>query len=711
MATFRRLRTSWLQVLIMSGLRSTFVLRLLMPLGLLWATGLAAQVLDPPSLRCVSVSPAGDVILTWVIPPDPNGIFANYEIYHSSASAGPYSLVHSEPVYGQNTWFHVGAGADLAPQYYYMVTLSTSPPPNASLPGPVIASMFLTVNQSTPLGSAVVDWTVMSTPLQPTANPAQAISMEYPIGTWAQVGTVNDPLSYYEQVVSVCDDSLTFRVSVTDAIGCVSNSNLAGGQFQDVTPPSIPVMSWLSVDTATNQTIVDWAASPEGDTDGYIVVLITSGGNIVIDTIFGQNNTQYVWPGSTAGAGVESYTIAAFDTCLTGTPPSPNTSAAPVPSHSTMFASVAYDKCGGEITVNWTPYVGFPVQAYQVYAQFNEGAVYLLGTFPSSAVSAPHPNVQPFYEYCYVVKALEAGGTRTSLSNKICRTTDYPPVPLSNYLSVATVLGPELVQVVDQVDISAQVRRYRLERSFNGEPWVQIASAPGGPAPVVVFNDEDVETDLRSYNYRILVDDSCGNEVLQSNTGNTIHLIAEAGLDGFNRLRWNGYEDWAGTVSGYNVYRSIGNDPQALIATTSSLDWDHEDDVRALIATNGNFCYTIEAVEAGNPSGQDAISVSNTACAVQNAEVWIPNAFIAGGYNNSFKPVIAYVDVVNYELTIFNRWGQSFWTTDDPDKAWDGTYNGEYVPQGVYAYYCAFQNGAGQRQEKRGTVTFIWGQE
>ena len=89
MATFRRLRTSWLQVLIMSGLRSTFVLRLLMPLGLLWATGLAAQVLDPPSLRCVSVSPAGDVILTWVIPPDPNGIFANYEIYHSSASAGP----------------------------------------------------------------------------------------------------------------------------------------------------------------------------------------------------------------------------------------------------------------------------------------------------------------------------------------------------------------------------------------------------------------------------------------------------------------------------------------------------------------------------------------------------------------------------------------------------------------------------------------------
>ena len=86
MATFRRVRTSWLQVLIMSGLRSPSVLRSLLSLCMLSASGLSAQVLDPPSLRCVSVSPAGDVILTWVIPPDPNAIFANYEIYHSSAS-------------------------------------------------------------------------------------------------------------------------------------------------------------------------------------------------------------------------------------------------------------------------------------------------------------------------------------------------------------------------------------------------------------------------------------------------------------------------------------------------------------------------------------------------------------------------------------------------------------------------------------------------
>ena len=77
----------------------------------------------------------------------------------------------------------------------------------------------------------------------------------------------------------------------------------------------------------------------------------------------------------------------------------------------------------------------------------------------------------------------------------------------------------------------------------------------------------------------------------------------------------------------------------------------------------------------------------------------------------SDKPVIAFVDVKGYELTIINRWGQEIWTTNDPDMAWKGLVDGSYVPQGMYAYYCAFQNGAGRKYEERGTVTFLWGQE
>jgi gliding motility-associated-like protein len=181
-------------------------------------------------------------------------------------------------------------------------------------------------------------------------------------------------------------------------------------------------------------------------------------------------------------------------------------------------------------------------------------------------------------------------------------------------------------------------------------------------------------------------------------------------LDGFNTLNWNGYGTWAGAVSGYAIYRSIGDGPFSLIGINGPGQWNYTDDVRALFTTNGRFCYQVEAREVGNPV-VDAVSMSNVACAIQQEEVWIPNAFIAGGVNDTFKPVIAYVDVVNYEFTIFNRWGQPFWTTSDPEVAWDGYLNGEPVPQGIYGYYCGFQNGEGRREDRRGTVTFIWGQE
>ncbi|MCB9166363.1 MAG: gliding motility-associated C-terminal domain-containing protein [Flavobacteriales bacterium] len=125
--------------------------------------------------------------------------------------------------------------------------------------------------------------------------------------------------------------------------------------------------------------------------------------------------------------------------------------------------------------------------------------------------------------------------------------------------------------------------------------------------------------------------------------------------------------------------------------------------------TNGRFCYFVEANETGDPSGINASSISNEACAIQEAQFWVPNAFIVGGVNSDFKPVTAYTDFRAYTFIIYNRWGQEIWSTTDPNEAWKGTVKGSFVPQGVYAYYCGFENGAGRRFEKRGTVTCLWG--
>jgi gliding motility-associated-like protein len=42
------------------------------------------------------------------------------------------------------------------------------------------------------------------------------------------------------------------------------------------------------------------------------------------------------------------------------------------------------------------------------------------------------------------------------------------------------------------------------------------------------------------------------------------------------------------------------------------------------------------------------------------------------------------VDEYNFELIIYNRWGEAIWETHDVNAQWDGTYNGRIVPAGVY---------------------------
>jgi gliding motility-associated-like protein len=67
-------------------------------------------------------------------------------------------------------------------------------------------------------------------------------------------------------------------------------------------------------------------------------------------------------------------------------------------------------------------------------------------------------------------------------------------------------------------------------------------------------------------------------------------------------------------------------------------------------------------------------------------EIYIPNAFSPNGdrLNEIFKPVAA--GVTEYEITIYNRWGQQVFKSTRPEIGWDGTINGAQAPSGVYTY-------------------------
>ncbi|PUZ23208.1 hypothetical protein DCC81_22700 [Chitinophaga parva] len=98
--------------------------------------------------------------------------------------------------------------------------------------------------------------------------------------------------------------------------------------------------------------------------------------------------------------------------------------------------------------------------------------------------------------------------------------------------------------------------------------------------------------------------------------------------------------------------------------------------------------YTVTAFnECG--SSTDQVTVTFQDC-VPNPT--FPNAFSPNGdgKNDIFLPTVR-GPMYNYELRIFNRWGQLIFLSTDAKKGWDGTFNGEPVEIGTYVYWVTYK--------------------
>lgn len=73
---------------------------------------------------------------------------------------------------------------------------------------------------------------------------------------------------------------------------------------------------------------------------------------------------------------------------------------------------------------------------------------------------------------------------------------------------------------------------------------------------------------------------------------------------------------------------------------------------------------------------------------IQDVIFYAPNTFTPDGdeHNQAWGVFVDGLDIYHFELNIFNRWGEIIWESHDPSAKWDGTYNGEIVPNGTYIW-------------------------
>ena len=95
-----------------------------------------------------------------------------------------------------------------------------------------------------------------------------------------------------------------------------------------------------------------------------------------------------------------------------------------------------------------------------------------------------------------------------------------------------------------------------------------------------------------------------------------------------------------------------------------------------------------------------------------NIAFYVPNAFSPyspDGINDVFRPygIGVALGENDYQLKIFNRWGNSVFTSDQIEDGWNGEINGEMATPGTYSYVIDVKFGDGLWHVFTGKITLI----
>jgi len=68
--------------------------------------------------------------------------------------------------------------------------------------------------------------------------------------------------------------------------------------------------------------------------------------------------------------------------------------------------------------------------------------------------------------------------------------------------------------------------------------------------------------------------------------------------------------------------------------------------------------------------------------------IYVPNTFTPNSdeFNQLWGIHMEGIDVYNFELLVYNRWGEIVWESKNPSETWDGVYKGELVMDGTYTW-------------------------
>ncbi len=138
----------------------------------------------------------------------------------------------------------------------------------------------------------------------------------------------------------------------------------------------------------------------------------------------------------------------------------------------------------------------------------------------------------------------------------------------------------------------------------------------------------------------------------------------------------------------------------------SQFQWCNGEPIDLIVADEaGEYCYTFVDQFGCTQQGTFVLELID-----REGSVYIPNAFTPNndGINDVFR---AYGENIrDFSLSVWNRWGEKIFETDDPNGFWDGSHQGgdHYTQNEVYTWRVEYRSTcSAEKIERKGSVVLI----
>ena len=200
----------------------------------------------------------------------------------------------------------------------------------------------------------------------------------------------------------------------------------------------------------------------------------------------------------------------------------------------------------------------------------------------------------------------------------------------------------------------------------------------------------------------------------QNQTGQSTYYVYDPGLYKVNASVGRCvYTDSLHVSFNDSLILDIGRDTSLCIGeqfllhlktNANSFAWQDESITRNYSVTQAGTYFVIAQNGCGIDTATVKIDFRHCEC-----ELTLPNAFTPNGdgINETFRPLHP-CNMSDYNLKIFNRYGQLVFESANPSHGWDGSYKGIKADDGAYVWMSAYINtNTNQRRFKKGTVIVV----